>query len=199
MRHINRYFFAFAIAITIHVPTDSIMAQRRRVVVRPTRVVVRRPVARTKLVVRPAYPIRRVLPTTVVVRPARHAVVVGAPLVYSSPLIWTPTVVAMPVSDRLVWQDTEQIDRDEGWVDTNFGIDAQGHALFLDINGKAKLSFGEITFANGNVQVVDFNERTHESGLYNLFDFSDGRHVKTVRIIARSESDSTKLVVYLSR
>ena len=199
MRHLNRYFFVLAIAITILIPTDSIVAQRRRVVVRPTRVVVRRPVVHTRLVVRPGYPIRRVLPTTVVVRPARNTVVVGAPLVYSSPLIWTPTVVATPPSDRLVWQDTEQIERDEGWVDTNFGIDARGHALFLDINGQAKLSFGEVTFANGNVQVVDFNERTHGSGLYNLLDFSDGRHVKTVRIIARSESDNTKLVVYLSR
>jgi len=30
-----------------------------------------------------------------------------------------------------VWQDSEEIDRDDGWVDTNFGIDSDGNAFFL--------------------------------------------------------------------
>jgi len=61
-------------------------------------------------------------------------VTVGAPLVFLPPLTWTRTVVAMPSGDRLVWQDSEQIEREEGWVDTNFGIDSSGNALLLDIN-----------------------------------------------------------------
>jgi hypothetical protein len=105
----------------------------------------------------------------------------------------------MPSSERLVWQDSERIDRDEGWVDTNFGVDESGDALFLDINGKAKLNFAEVTFANGNVQVVDFNELTHGTGTYRLLDFTDGRRVSTVRILAKSESDETRLAVYLSK
>ena len=51
----------------------------------------------------------------------------------------------------------------------------------------------------GNVQVVDFNEQTHDSGVYKLLDFADGRHVSIVRILAKSESDETKLAVYLSK
>ncbi len=199
MKRLRLYFLGVTVLITMVVPPNLLAGQRRRVVVRPTRVVVRRPVARTKLVVRKGHPIRRVLPTTVVVRPARHTVVVGAPLVYSAPLLWTPAVVAMPASDRLVWQDSEQIERDEGWVDSNFGIDSHGNALFLDLNGKARLSFGEVTFANGHVQVVDFNEQTHGSGLYKFLDFADGRNVKTVRIVAMSESDNTRMTVYLSK
>jgi hypothetical protein len=178
------------------IPVDAI-AQRRRLVVRKP--VVRRPVVRTKLVVHPRHPIRRVAPTTVIVRPARKTVVVTAPRVFLPAVTWTPAVVPMPVGDRLVWQDSDTIARDEEWVDTNFGIDANGSALFLDINGKAKLNFAEVTFANGNVQVLDFNERTHSSGIYRLLDFGDGRHVSTVRILAKSESDETKLAVYLSK
>jgi len=105
----------------------------------------------------------------------------------------------MPDRERLVWQDSERINRDEGWVDTNFGIDQSGNALYLDINGKAELNFAEVTFANGNVQVVDFNDRTHGPGVYKLLDFADGRRVMTVRLLAMSESEDTTLGVYLSK
>jgi len=105
----------------------------------------------------------------------------------------------MPAPERLSWQDSESIEQDEGWVDTNFGIDSPGNALFLEIYGKAALNFAEVTFANGNVQVLDFNEQTHGNGVYKLLDFSAGRHVKTVRIVAKSESENTKLLVSLSR
>ena len=48
-------------------------------------------------------------------------------------------------------------------------------------------------------QVVDFNDRTHNEGVYRLLDFADGRHVKTVRLLARSNRDETRLSVYLSK
>ena len=84
-------------------------------------------------------------------------------------------------------------------MDANFGVDDSGNALFLDLSGKTALNFAEVVFANGNVQVVDFNARSHAPGFYRLLDFNDGRHVKTVRILAKSETDSTKLTVYLSK
>ena len=206
MKRLTLSLFSFAFALVTLVPLESMAGQKRRVVVRPARVVVRparvvvrRPVTRTTLVMRNGYRIRRVLPATVVVRPARRVVTVGAPLIFLPRLVWAPRVVAPPSGDRLVWQDSEQINHDEGWVDTNFGIDETGNALFLDINGKAGLNFAEITFANGNVQVVDFNEQTHGTGIYKLLDFADGRHVKTVRMLAKSESEETKLAVYLSK
>jgi len=113
--------------------------------------------------------------------------------------MWTAAVVSLPPRERLVWQDSEAITKDEGWADTNFGIDGTGDSLFLDINGKAKLNFAEVTFANGNVQVVDFNEKTHKTGVYKLMDFTGDRHVMTVRILSKSESDTTKLAVYLGK
>jgi hypothetical protein len=205
MKRLILNFLSFAIACTALLSPDASFAQRRAVVVarhpvvvhRP--VVVRGPVVHRRLVVRPGHPIRRVLPAAVVYRPARTLVTVRSPLVYLPAVTWRSTVVTLPARERLVWQDSETITRDEEWVDTNFGIDRPGNALYLDIDGKTKLNFAEVTFAKGNVQVVDFNEQTHGSGICRLLDFSDGRHVSTVRLLARSESDDTKLTVYLSK
>lgn len=199
MKKLTLNCLSFVIVLTALIAPNASAGQHHRTVVVRRPAVVRRPVTHTRLVVRRGYPIRRVLPATVVVRPARRVVAVGAPLVFLPSLVWRPTVVAVPAGDRLVWQDSEQIEREEGWVDTNFGIDSSGNALLLDINGRTQLNFAEVTFANGNVQVVDFNEQTHGSGIYRLLDFNDGRHVKTVRILAKSESDDTKLAVYLSK
>jgi hypothetical protein len=199
MKKLFLSLFSLAIIVGALVPIESKGGQRRRVVVRPAHVVVRKPVVHTRLVVHNGHPIRRVLPNTVVIRPAHRVVAVTAPLVFLPRLVWAPRVVTMPSSDRMVWQDNEVIERDEGWVDTNFGIDDSGNALFIDISSKAALNFGEVTFANGNVQVVDFDARTYSPGFYKLLDFTDGRHVKTVRVLAKSESDTTKLTVYLSK
>ena len=169
------------------------LGQRRRVVIRRPHPL-RRP-----LIVRPNHPFRRNLPKEVVVRTARKPVVVNAPLVYLPELTWTPVVAPLPPTERLIWQESETIAQDEEWVDKSFGVDQSGNALFLDIGGQARLLFADVTFANGNVQVVNFNDRTYGSGIYRLLDFADGRHVSTVRILARSESNDTKLGVYLSK
>ena len=191
MKKIVTSSLGFVILVaTVLFPSEA-EAQRRTVVVR-------RPV-RTRPVIHRGHPLRRALPHTVVVRPARRVVTVGAPLVYLPPVAWRQTVTVRPAGDRLVWEDSEVIEREEDWVDTNFGIDNSGDALMLDISGKTKLNFAEVTFANGNVQLVDFNEQSNNSGLYKLLDFADGRHVKTVRILAKSESDKSKLTVYLSK
>ena len=174
------------------VTPSSADAQRR------PRVVVRRgPVRHTTIVVRPGHPIRRALPGVVVLRTARTAVVVRAPLVFRPAIVWAPVVAVLPARDQLVWEDTETIEKDEEWVDANFGVDHRGTALFLDVDGKAKLSFAEVTFENGDVQVVDFEDQTRDRGLYSLLDFRDGRRVMTVRVLARSETPETTLKVYL--
>ncbi|HYJ87476.1 MAG TPA: hypothetical protein VEW46_15555 [Pyrinomonadaceae bacterium] len=194
--------FSFALVFAALFAPESIAGQRRRVVVRPARparVVVRRPVTHTRLVVRNGHPIRRVLPSTVVVRPARKVVTLNAPVVYLPARAWNATVVSLPSSDRVVWEDSEEIHNDEGWVDTNLGVDNRGKALFIKIDGLAQLSFAEVVFGNGSVQVVDFNDSAQRAGVYNLLDFSDGRHVSSVRLLAKSSSDDSKLTLYLRK
>jgi hypothetical protein len=200
MKNLFPKLVIFAIALLMLAPSEWIAGQRRKVVVvRAKPVKARHPVRHTKLVVRTGHPVRRTLPATVVVRPARKTVAIGAPLVFLPSVAWTSATASLPSSERLVWQDSEEINRDEGWVDTSFGVDGSGNALFLQVTGEAQLNFAEVAFANGNVQVLDFNERTHGDGTYKLLDFSDGRHVKTVRLLAKSKSEDTKLTVYLSK
>jgi hypothetical protein len=202
MKRLTLGSLSFALLITTLAATESMGGQRRTVVVRPARparVVARRPVVHTRLVVRNGHPIRRVLPATVVVRPARRVVTFRAPLVYLPTRTWNASVVSLPSSERLVWQDSEDIHSDEGWVDTNLGVDNTGNALYIKIDGLAQLSFAEVVFGNGNVQVVDFNDRAQRAGIYNLLDFSDGRHVNAVRLLAKSNADDSKLTLYLSK
>ena len=120
-------------------------------------------------------------------------------MLFLAPVVWGATIVSLPARDRLVWEDSEAINRDEDWVDVNFGVDRRGDALMLQVDGRARLDYAEITFENGNVQVVDFQEKTHRSGMYQLLDFADGRHVQTVRLIAKSETAKTKFTVYMKK
>jgi hypothetical protein len=193
----NPAAIVFAVALFVLLAAMGSMAQRRRaVVVRPAR----HPIAtRHALAVRTGHPIHRLLPREVVVRPARRAVVVRAPLRYLPALTWRAAFVTLPPRERIVWQDTETITRDEEWVDTNYGVDGNGNALFLHLDGTAQLNFAEVTYENGNVQVVDFNEQGHGTGTYKLLDLGAGEHVMTVRVLAKSESDDAKLAVYLSK
>src|SRR6267142_2818056 len=122
----------------------------------------------------------------------RRAVVVRAPLRYLPALTWRAALVTLPVRERIVWQDSETIARDEEWVDTNYGVDGNGNALFLHLEGTAQMNFAEVTYENGNVRVVDFNEQSHGTGSYKLLDLGAGEHVMTVRVLANSESDDAK-------
>jgi hypothetical protein len=186
------FFSLFCFGLLSFSGLADLWAQRRRVVVR------RGPVRRTTIVVRPAHPIRRVLPRTVVVRPARTAVVFGAPLVFLPAVVWRPAVVAMPPRERILWEESEAIGRDEDWVDCNFGVDKRGGALLLEIEGAAQLNFAEVTFENGQVQVVDFEDKAQNAGLYRILNFADGRHVKTVRVLAKSSSEESAITIMLT-
>lgn len=154
---------------------------------------------RVKVRVGPGHPIHRAH-RTVIVRPARPAAVVARrPIVYVAPVVWTRAVVALPPRDRLLWQDSETIQRREGWVDTTLNVNNRGNALYLNVNGAAQIDFAEVQFDNGNVQVVDFNNGRIESGTFRLLDFADGRRVDSVRLIAKSDTPRSALTVYLAK
>lgn len=183
-----RILSMLVLAVTLLTVVPESAAARRRVVVK-----------RQTVVVRPGHPIQRAARRTVVVRAPRRPVAVAGAIVFLPPIVWAGAIVALPPRDRLVWEDSELIHRDEGWVDCNFGVDARGEALYLQIDGRAQLDFAEVTFDNGQVRVVDFNERTQGSGVYPLLDFSDGRHVKTVRLLARTPGKEAKLTVLMRK
>src|SRR3954462_7160877 len=121
MRGFLSFSLLAALVVALFTPA-SVDAQRRRVVVR------RGPVVRTTVVVHPGHPIVRALNRSVIVHPMRTRVVVGAPLVFLPVLAWRPTVVTLPARERLLWQDSETIEKNEDWVDSNFGVDKRGDA-----------------------------------------------------------------------
>jgi hypothetical protein len=165
------------------------------------RVVVRRGPARRTVVVRRGWPLRRPA-RVVVVRPARVVVRV-APARYLAPVVFTGVVVAAasaPVHDALVWEDGETLSKGDDWTEFTLNCDARGTRLWIEVqNGRVQADWAEVVFENGDTQVVDFAERTHDPGLYSLLDFRDGRMVDHVRMVARAKSDEARVVLRMQK
>jgi hypothetical protein len=150
---------------------------------------------RTTVTVRTGFPIRRTLPT-VVVRPA--PVVRVTPRAYLAPVVFGAVVVASLPANR-DWHGTEVLEREDGWTDFTMNVDRRGTKLFLEVDrGAAQVSFAEVVFENGEVQVVDFNDRVHRTGLYELLDFRSGRKVDHVRVIAKASTRETEIKLHLA-
>lgn len=180
---------AFAIALLtalVVLPADAARVTRTRVT--------RHGVTRTRVTVRPGFPIRRTLPT-VVVRPATIRV---APRVYLAPVVFTAAVVASIPSSHQNWRGTETIEREDGWTDFTVDVDRRGGKMLLEIGpGAAQISFAEVVFENGETQVVDFNDHVHARGTYQLLDFANGRKVDHVRVVAKADTASTDITLHL--
>lgn len=145
------------------------------------------------------HPIRRP-GRTVIVRPARPAaVVVKAPRSFVPMVAFTRVVVTPPPRERLVWEDSETIQRREDWVDVTLNANQRGGGLILRLNGRAQIDFAEILYGSGQVQVVDFREAPLDPGLYRLIDFPGGRHVASVRLVARATTPKAMLTLYLEK
>jgi hypothetical protein len=189
---LHRLSAVLLIAILLAVSSEPAAARRKRVVVRHG------PHHRTTVVIHTGHPIRRPLPA-VIVRPARVVVAVPVRPLFLAPVVWTATAITLPPRDRLIWEDSEVITEDEDWVDVTLGVNQRGGALYFKLDGKAQLNFAEVVFGNGDVQVVDFKDKTRKSGIYSLLNFRNGREVSYVRIVARSKSDETRITLLLDR
>jgi hypothetical protein len=147
----------------------------------------------TRVTVHRGFPIRRTLPANVVVRTRTVRV---TPRVYLAPVAFT--AVAVAALPKGVWTTTELLDRDEEWTEFTMNVDRRGTRLLLDIDrGRAQLSFAEVVFDNGETQVVDFNDRVHTNGIYELVDFRSGRKVDHVRIVARADRENAAIRLHL--
>lgn len=134
---------------------------------------------------------------TVIVRPFRPNVVVRDRLTFAPPVVWSRTAIAAPRRQRIVWEDSEVIRRNEDWVDSRLGVNNRGSQLLLRIDGRAAVDFAEVHFGNGQVQVVDFREGPMENGTYPLLDFADGRTIDHVRIVAKSRARQSRISVLM--
>lgn len=147
---------------------------------------------RVNIAIGAGHPVRRPLPTVVVRRP----VVVPARVTYAPAVVWAPRPVrALP--PRFRWEDTETLRRAEGWVESNLSVNSQGRELFLRTAGRVEINFAEVMFRNGQVQVVDFNEKALAPGTYPLLDFRDGRFVENVRLVARARTPQARVTALM--
>jgi len=187
----------------------------RITVPRPPVIVPRRPVVvpRSPVVIHPGSPIRRP-PRPVVVRPRP-----GSGRVYVTPRVFLPPIVfgGAVVShryqrgyryydgrgysrDNLVWQDRETLYREDEWTEFILDCGTGGTRLWFEVvDGRVQADWAEVVFANGEVQVVEFPERTLGPGLYLLQDFRGGRNVDYVRMVAQATTHEAQLTLWLER
>lgn len=153
---------------------------------------------RTTVTVRAGHPVHRHMHHVVVRRPA--VAVRVHPAVFLPVVAWRPVVIARPAADAIVWQDVETLEREDDWSEVSFNSDQRGERLYLEVvSGKAQFDFAEVVFENGDCQVVDFNEKTHDDGFYLLLDFKDGRKVDHVRLIARARSKNAEVALVMAK
>ena len=185
----KRYLWFPIFALLLMNAVDPAFARRR--------VVVRERPRRTVVVVHRGFPLHRRFPV-VAVRPVRRTVIV-TPLVFRPVVVWTAAVVTLPAREGLVWEDSESLAREDEWTEFTLVAEARGTALYLELVGKAQVNFTEVVFENGDTQVLDFNEKTHGTGVYRLLDFRDGRKVSHVRMVARAKSDTAKIILRMAK
>ncbi|MEO8378377.1 MAG: hypothetical protein ABI779_01815 [Acidobacteriota bacterium] len=151
---------------------------------------------RTRVVVRPGFPLRRTLPNVVI---RTGPVIRVAPRVYLGAVAFTAvTLATLPPPDVRVWTGAEELEREDGWTDFTLDTDRRGDRLVLEIDsGSAQMSFAEVVFENGETQVVDFNDKVLGRGYYSLLDFKDGRKVDHVRVVAQASSRESEIKLHL--
>lgn len=155
----------------------------------------RGPAGRVHVTVTRGFPIQRALPDVVV----RTRTVRVAPRAYLAPAVFAGVVVVLPAQNHRVWNGSEVLNREDGWVDFSLDVNQRGDRLLLEVDrGAAQVSFAEVVFENGDAQVVDFNDHVRRTGTYSLFDFKDGRKVDHVRIVAKAGTAQSVIRLHLT-
>lgn len=156
---------------------------------------------RATVVVADGWPLHRPLKTVVVHSP-RTAVHVQTSA-YLAPISFAGSPIKQstaPPLDLFVWEDSEMLVKGDDWTDVTLSANARGGKLWLEIpEGKAQIDWAQITYGDGEAQVVDFGDKIHGAGLYPLLKVEQGRTVDHVRLIARAKSSEVKLVVRMEK
>jgi hypothetical protein len=168
-------------------------------------------VPRGPVVIHPKSPLKRP-PRAVVVRPPR-----GSIRVRIEPRLFLPSIVfgGVVIGDRydrryrdgrgysrdsLVWQDSETLYREDDWTEFTLDCNARGTKLWFEVQeGRLQVDWAEVVFESGEVQVVEFPDRSMGRGIYQLLDFRDGRRVDYVRMVAMASSSEARLTLWLER
>jgi hypothetical protein len=154
---------------------------------------------RTVVVVHKHFPLHRPLRRVVIhpiVRPYRIAPRIFLPIV-----AWRGVVsLTYPAPPLYIWEDGETLLDDEEWTEFTLNCENTGAKLWLEVvSGRVAFDWAEVVFENGETQVVDMQESAHGPGHYPLLDFANGRRVDHVRMVARSETPESRVVLRMQK
>jgi hypothetical protein len=159
----------------------------------------RKPPRRTVVVVHRGFPIKRA-PRNVVIHAIRRPYRI-APRLYLPLLTWGGVLVTtVPGRDLMVWEDGETLIQDEEWTEFTLNCENTGTNLWLEVvSGKVRFDWAEVVFGNGEAQAVEMQEFIRDPGYYLLLDFAAGREIDHVRMVAKSESPESRVVLKIQK
>lgn len=140
----KRLLFVFVFLLIGVQIAEPVLAARRVEVRKGAR-------GRTTVVVHRGWPLRRPA-RAVYVRPVRRPFLVH-PGAFLPVVVFPATVVAVssaPHGDRIVWEDSETLSKNEDWTEFTLNADSRGTRLWLEVaSGKAQFDWAEVVFENG--------------------------------------------------
>lgn len=165
-------------------------------------------VRRAPVVTAPGWPITRA-PRPVIVRPHEVVRPLVPPRLFLPPIVFGGVLIGERYDrrpgrgytrDNLVWQSSETLYREDDWTEFTLDCNARGSKLLFEVlTGRIQVDWAEVVFDNGEVQVVEFKERSLGRGIYALLDFREGRRVDSVRMVAKTTSREAQLTLWMER
>jgi hypothetical protein len=148
---------------------------------------------RAPVYIQRGFPLRRPLRVVVRRRPF-----VFASVFYGPTIAFSPHFVSLP-QDRLTWEDSQVLYRQDDWTEVDLNVNGPGGRLYLELTDATQLDWAEVVFDDGGSSVVDFHGNVQRPGIYSLIGFRDGRYVTYVRVIARAVAPRSELILHLAR
>lgn len=153
---------------------------------------------RTQIMVQRGWPIHRPMPRAY----HRPGVVVRVhPAIFLPVMVWTAAVITTPPPRvDMVWENAITLYDEDDWTEFTLDANTRGAALYLNVeSGRVQFDWAEVTFANGQAQVVDMRQWTRGPGSYAIMDLPRSRIVDHVRVLARSTSARARVSLSVER
>jgi hypothetical protein len=153
---------------------------------------------RGTVVVHKGFPLARTLPRVVVRAP--KVVVRVAPRVFLPRILFPAVVIQVrPAPARIVWHQSEVFVRDDDWTEVSLNVTQAGAHLYFEVaDGRARVSFAEVVYDDGETLVVDFADKVYAPGFYGLVELQKPRGIDHVRLIAAADGASAGISLHLT-
>lgn len=129
----------------------------------------------------------------IIIRPFARRAVIFAPVAPRPVVIEEPTIINQPVQQSYASSGSYNIYSRDGWVNIDVPVEQSGRRLYLNLDGEAKFDYAEIKFGDGQVERVNLHNQVYNGGNIEIANFGRNRHVSSVDLRARSDSNRSHL------